>query len=80
MKSDRNTSQTLLQQVRQHQREVLRTLGPAGVVTLLGFVVAFFFIEPAPPRTLVIATGPKDGIYYETGVAYARFLESKGIK
>lgn len=80
MKSDRNTSQTLLQQVRQHQREVLRTLGPAGVVTLLGFVVAFFFIEPAPPRTLVIATGPKDGIYYETGIAYARFLESKGIK
>ena len=80
MKSDRNTSQTLLQQVRQHQREVLRTLGPAGVITLLGFVVAFFFIEPAPPRTLVIATGPKDGVYYETGVAYARFLESKGIK
>ena len=80
MKSVRNTSQTLLQQVRQHQREVLRTLGPAGVITLLGFVVAFFFIEPAPPRTLVIATGPKDGVYYETGVAYARFLESKGIK
>lgn len=72
-------SSLILQQIRNHQRDAFRTLGPAGIVTLIGFVITFFFIEPAPPSSLVIATGPKDGNYYKTGLAYAEFLKEKGI-
>lgn len=72
-------STSFLQEIKKHQRDAFRTLGPAGIVTVIGFVITFFFIEPAPPRSLVIATGPEDGNYYKTGLAYAEFLKEKGI-
>ena len=71
--------QPLMQQLRAHQRETFRTLGPAGILTIIGFIITFFFIEPAPPRSLVIATGPESGNYYAAGRAYADFLAAKGI-
>ena len=72
-------SSSFLQEIKKHQRDAFRTLGPAGIITAIGFVITFFFIEPAPPRSLVIATGPEDGNYYKTGLAYAEFLKQKGI-
>ncbi|MBO6564140.1 MAG: ABC transporter substrate-binding protein [Pseudomonadales bacterium] len=70
----------VLQQIRDHQREAFRTLGPAGAITLIGFIITFFFIEPAPPDVIRIATGPSDGNYYSSGLAYADFLKTKGIE
>jgi len=72
-------SSSFLQEIKKHQRDAFRTLGPAGIITVLGFVITFFFIEPAPPRSLVLATGPEEGNYYKTGLAYAEFLKQKGI-
>ena len=56
-------SSSFLQEIKKHQRDAFRTLGPAGIITVLGFVITFFFIEPAPPRSLVLATGPEEGNY-----------------
>ena len=47
---------------------------------IVGFTVAWLFVQPAPPRTIVIATGPKDGAYYRFGNMYADYSrEQNGI-
>ena len=38
-------------------REKLKIFGPAIVVTIIGFVIAWQYVAPAPPRTLTMATG-----------------------
>ncbi|MBN2429768.1 MAG: TAXI family TRAP transporter solute-binding subunit [Deltaproteobacteria bacterium] len=60
-------------------RERLQFFGPAIVLTLIGFVVAFQFMQPAPPRQIVIATGSPSGAYYYFGKAYAEILKKNGI-
>ena len=60
-------------------RERLQFFGPAIVLTLIGFVIAFQFIQPAPPRKIVIATGSPTGAYYVFGKAYSELLEKDGI-
>ncbi len=34
-----------------------KVFGPAIFLTLAGFVVAYQFVEPAPPRHFTLATG-----------------------
>lgn len=53
---------------------------PAVVVTLLGFGVAFFFVEPSPPDTVVFVTGGTDGAYYGFAKEYAAELENQGVE
>ena len=43
-------------------RERWRIFGPAIILTLAGFVVAYQFVEPAPPRRIAIATGGTEGV------------------
>jgi uncharacterized protein len=61
-----------------HQ-ERLKIFGPAVILTIFGFVIAFQFIQPAPPRKIVIATGSPTGAYYVFGKAYSELLEKDGI-
>ena len=56
------------------------TFAPAIIVTLIGFLVAWQFVNPAPPRTIVIATGQKDGAYYQFAERYRELLEAEGIE
>ena len=57
----------------------IKFFGPAIVLTIIGFVIAFQFVEPAPPRQIVIATGSPTGAYYAFGQAYSEILEKDGI-
>ncbi len=57
----------------------MRTFGPAVGLTLVGFAIALFFVEPAPPRELVIATGHRDGNYYAVAEQYAQRLKQHGV-
>lgn len=52
---------------------------PAIILTLIGFVVAFQFVGPAPPREIVMATGSPGGAYASYGKAYAKILARDGI-
>lgn len=52
-------------------------LGLALIVA--GFVVAYQFVEPAPPRHLRIATGGTSGAYYAFAQKYADRLAAQGI-
>jgi len=52
---------------------------PALLVTLIGFVVAYQFVEPAPPDRLTLATGGPDGAYHQFGQRYREILARHGI-
>jgi TRAP transporter TAXI family solute receptor len=45
----------------------------------LGFVVAYQFVEPAPPRTITIGTGDKSGAYYAFAQRYREILARDGV-
>ena len=60
-------------------RTGLKTFGPAILITLTGFFVAFQFVNPAPPRTIVIATGAEDGAYALFARRYRELLAADGI-
>ncbi len=53
--------------------------GPVTLLTLTGFIVAWMFVEPAPPDYIKIATGAKSGAYYETAQKYAEIFKQEGI-
>lgn len=54
--------------------------GPVAVLCLLAFVLAYQFIQPAPPTRVVIATGGTDGAYYGFAQRYAAYLQQEGIE
>jgi TRAP transporter TAXI family solute receptor len=56
-----------------------KTYGPAIVITIIGFVIAWQFVNPAPPRTIVIATGHKDGAYFLFAEHYREILAREGV-
>lgn len=45
----------------------------------LAFVVAYQFVEPAPPKTLSLAAGPEGGAYYKFAHKYREILSRYGI-
>ncbi len=58
----------------------LRTFGPAILVTVIGFIVAWQFVNPAPPRHIRIAAGPEHGAYYLFAQRYRDSLAQEGIE
>lgn len=60
-------------------RDHVRILGPAIAVTLIGFIVAYQFVDPAPPEKITLATGGQDGAYYLYGQRYRKILQRSGI-
>ena len=71
----------------EHLRETRRQLralwlkvwGGGFVVVLLGFCLAWFFIQPAPPRDIHMAVGSTEGAYFQFANAYADELAKQGI-
>lgn len=49
-------------------------------ILLLGIFVAYQFVDPAPPRKIVLATGADGGAYQQFGARYAEFLAAEGIE
>lgn len=60
-------------------REWLATGWPLVLIAGLGFWVAFQFVEPAPPKHLVITTGKEDGAYYSFAKRYQEIFARDGI-
>jgi TRAP transporter TAXI family solute receptor len=61
-------------------REMLATAWPIVVIVAVGFVVAYQYVQPAPPRHLTIATGGESGAYYAFAKRYATILARSGIE
>lgn len=60
-------------------KDYLTYFAPAIVLTLAGFVIAYQFVDPAPPRHITIATGQPTGAYYKMGQKYSQILAQDGI-
>ncbi|MCW8902445.1 TAXI family TRAP transporter solute-binding subunit [Sedimenticola sp.] len=60
------------------RKDRLNIFGPAVLLVLLGFILAYQFVKPAPPDHIRLATGQPDGAYYLFGQQYQkRLLEEK---
>jgi TRAP-type uncharacterized transport system substrate-binding protein len=60
-------------------RDLLATAGPFIVLTLALLAVAYWALDPAPPKRVVLATGPELGAYAEFGKRYARILKEYDV-
>lgn len=58
----------------------LAVYGPALAIAVVGFVLAYQFVGPPPPRTVTIATGSQQGAYFQFGQRYATWLAQHGIE
>ena len=59
--------------------EKLKIFGPAILVAIIGFVIAWQYVAPAPPRTLTMATGSTVGAYFASGKSYREILAKEGV-
>jgi TRAP transporter TAXI family solute receptor len=61
-------------------RDLLATAWPIALITLIGFAVAYQFVEPAPPRQLTITSGGESGAYYLFARRYSEILARSDVK
>jgi TRAP-type uncharacterized transport system substrate-binding protein len=60
-------------------RDVLFSYGPFIALGLLLLGLAYWTLDPTPPKTVILATGPAQSAYDAFGARYAAQLRSKGI-
>ena len=61
-------------------RDLLATAWPIVLVSAIGFYVAYQFVEPAPPKRMVVSTGSAGGAYHTYAQRYAERLAANGIE
>ena len=60
-------------------RDLAVTVGPFVFITLVLLGLAYWVLDPTPPRRVVLATGAEQGAYAEFGKRYAESLRQHGI-
>jgi len=60
-------------------RDLFATAWWIILIAGIGFVVAYHFVKPAPPRNIVITTGGESGAYYQFAQRYAAILAKNGV-
>ncbi len=61
-------------------RDLIAAAGPFVLLALLLLAGAYFLLDPAPPKRVVLATGPEQSDYAEFGKRYAAELKRYGIE
>ena len=61
-------------------RDDLKLYLPGAVLVILAFVLAYQFVEPAPPSTIRMATGAEDGGYAAFAHQYRAALAKVGVE
>ncbi|WP_265946574.1 TAXI family TRAP transporter solute-binding subunit [Dechloromonas sp. A34] len=60
-------------------RDLFATAWWIVLIVGIGFVVAYQFVQPAPPSHIVITTGGESGAYYQFAQRYAAILARSGV-
>ena len=60
-------------------RDLLATGGPFILIATALLALAYWLLDPMPPKRVVLATGPDQGAYAEFGRRYAKELKEYGI-
>ncbi len=61
-------------------RDLLATTAPFVLLALALLIIAYWVLDPSPPRRVVLATGPAQGAYAEFGKRYAELLKADRIQ
>ena len=60
-------------------RDLVIAWGPFILVVVVLLVLAYFWLDPEPPRHVILGTGPENSAYDEFGKRYAAELKRYGI-
>lgn len=60
-------------------RDMLVSAGPVALLAVGVLVAAYWWLDPQPPKTVVLATGPDGGAYSAFGQQYGQVLARNGI-
>jgi len=61
------------------RRDLLRTVLLFAVAIGAALWISFQFLEPVPPRRIVLASGPSGGLYYQHALRYRELLAREGV-
>jgi TRAP-type uncharacterized transport system substrate-binding protein len=61
-------------------RDLVVAWAPFILITLALLVLAYFWLDPTPPKHVVLGTGPENSAYAEFGKRYAAELKRYGIQ
>lgn len=61
-------------------RDLLVSIGPVALIVIGLLVVAYWWLDPQPPKQVTLATGPAGSAYAEFGKRYAAALKPSGIE
>lgn len=61
-------------------RDLLLSAGPLALIAVGVLVAAYVYLDPQPPRTVRLATGPQGSAYAAFGERYAAALQTNGIR
>jgi len=61
-------------------RDLLVSAGPVALLAIGLLVLAYRWLDPTPPRRVILATGPAQSAYDEFGKRYQKALAADGIE
>jgi TRAP transporter TAXI family solute receptor len=61
-------------------REMLISAGPFALLAAVLIILAYLWLQPTPPKTVTLATGPAQSAYDEFGKRYQKALAANGIQ
>ena len=61
-------------------RDLAISFGPIVLLAIVAIWLAIWFIHPAPPKTITMATGPEQSNFWNTAEKYKKILARNGIK
>ena len=61
-------------------RDLVISVGPFLVLAILLLILAYWWLDPTPPKRVVLATGPAQSAYDEFGKRYAKAMSNRHIE
>jgi len=61
-------------------RDLAASIGPFALLTIVLLGLTYWWLDPTPPKRVVLATGPEQSAYDEFGKRYAEALARYGIE
>ena len=61
-------------------RDLTISVGPFAVLAIVLLALAYWWLDPNPPKRVTLATGPAQSAYEEFGKRYAKILAQDGIE
>ena len=61
-------------------RDLLISAGPIALLAVGLLVLAYWWLDPNPPKKVTLATGPAQSAYDEFGKRYQKALKAYGIE